>query len=168
VCEIAFLHAIVCYLIAQSEEIRLVNLSKDDYDQLNIFYLCLASRFHVRLIVGAIINVFVTFMVLALLSFQLKFIALGYTTQFGPPSFIYKAMKQMRTTRGAILFRLENLYTFFFKSIQENDKVYFKYQKECWSNAPAGSITDGLYPKDAPLGLGFGGGKENHVEINLN
>lgn len=179
-CEFAFFHAIIVYMINQNEEIRLYNLNKDVENQISLIYLCFASRFHVRLIAVSFINVFTTFMVITLLSYQLKYIALGYTTQFGPPSFLFKSIKELKTSSGAILFRLKNLFIFFFESDEENSKLYFKYQKECWAHAPAGSIYDGLYPKDSfPIGFNYpntnslnGNGnkssmKDGHVEIDL-
>ena len=155
-------------------------MNKDVENQISLIYLCFASRFHVRLIAVSFINVFTTFMVITLLSYQLKYVALGYTTQFGPPSFLFKSIKELKTSSGAILFRLKNLFIFFFESDEENSKLYFKYQKECWAHAPAGSIYDGLYPKDSfPIGFNYpntnslnGNGnkssmKDGHVEIDL-
>ena len=94
--------------------------------------------------------------------------------------FLDKSIKELKTSSGAILFRLKNLFIFFFESDEENSKLYFKYQKECWAHAPAGSIYDGLYPKDSfPIGFNYpntnslnGNGnkssmKDGHVEIDL-
>jgi hypothetical protein len=181
ICEFAFFHAIVVYMINQNEEIKLFNFNKDIENQTSLIYLCFSSRFNVRLIAVSFVNLFTTIMVITLLWYQLKYIALGYTTVFGPPSFLFKSMKELKTPSAAILFRLKNIFTFFFESEEENQKLYFKYQKECWAHAPAGSVYDGLYPRDVlPMGFNYSSSnnlnnsngnsssmKDNHVEIEL-
>jgi hypothetical protein len=74
-----FVYGAFSYLASQSEQLKIANLNKRTEDKLSISYLCIASRFHVRLMVVTLLFAFTGIMILGLFINQVKAISLGYT-----------------------------------------------------------------------------------------
>ncbi len=144
-----FLFEFYAYSIKSLEKVDYFNIGKTYDQQISAFYFFLSSQNNIWVTTLAAINGFSVFGTFFLLAFQLRFIALGFTTQFGPPSYSIKLNKHMKSFSGAILFRLSNLYVFFVGTHQELLELYYKQQKE---HALAFSTNNGqlapLYPRD--------------------
>jgi hypothetical protein len=143
--------------MAENEKLKLINAEQLPENQITIGYLCMASRFHVRLTAITILFAFTSTMIFVLFLNQIKSISLGYTKFFTAPEYFTKIKLEMKTWRGCILFRLKNLYIFFFKSAHENEKLYLRNQKDYYeiyfngtpsNNNISNNGNNKLYPGD--------------------
>lgn len=149
-CVFIFVYKIANYLFEFNEKLKIQNKNVKEDDQTDLVYFLFASTFHIWLTILAVVNIFMFFMVLFLFLYQMKFITLGYTSQFRPPIFFHKTNRRMASLLSAFKYRFENLYTFLFESCEINEELYFRNQKEY--NSTIGSEKtielDYPYPRD--------------------
>ena len=127
----------------------MLNSGKNAEEQISTIYFFFASQKNVWILTLAGINGFSVFGTFFLLAFQLRFIALGFTTQFGPPSYFIKLNRNMKTYLGAMGHRISNLYVFFFGTHQRMLDLYYKQYKEHFSSLSTNNNAIPLmYPRD--------------------
>lgn len=144
-----FLFKIFFYFDDFNNELDQINLLKPISEQLNIFYYAFASANHIWFIQLFAINSFTTIMVTFLLIYQLKFITLGFTSQFPPPFMFTKVNQKTKGFISSIFHRFENLYIFLFKSCECNEELYHRQQNDYNSNLQGNkTIALGLYPRN--------------------
>jgi hypothetical protein len=129
-CIFFFVYGVACFLIQVNNELYLSNANRAADEQITILYFLFSSTPHIWLLVQTGINVFTVFGVTFLLLFQLKFISLGFTSQFMPPGNFVVMSKKMRTTLSALKHRFDNLVVFFSGSYEQNEALYFKQLNE--------------------------------------
>ena len=144
---ITFLYEVLLALIDSTEEVKLLNLGKQYQDQMTHVYFFFASRYHIWLLTLFLIDGFAILMVVFLFLFQLRFISLGFTTQFPPPSYFVKSNKNMSTFISAVKHRLANLYVFCFGSFDENHELYFRQTRDYYASIGNQAIPL-LYPRN--------------------
>ena len=150
-CVLFFLSQIYFYFEADYQKLNEINKDKKPNEQESLIYWAFASTNHIWMIQLFAINGFTLMMVTFLLTFQLRFITLGYTSQFPPPFMFIRINKKMNGFLASISHRLENLYIFLFKSFDCNEELFHKQQAEYSINFPANkSIALGLYPRNDP------------------
>lgn len=161
VCTLVFVYSTYSHLSDLNAKINSDNVNLKEEDQSNLIYVLFTSTIDIWLVVLALINGFSALMVFFLFSFQIKFITLGYTSQFRPPAFFTKTNKKMETLMEAFKHRFENLYIFFFESCESNQNLYFRQQNEYnssmsdkpiplsfYSKSKKNNRLKDLYPKD--------------------
>lgn len=144
-----------------------LNEGKPQEEQTSAFYFFLASQNNIWVLTLAMINGFSLFGTFFLLMFQLRFLALGFTTQFGPPNFFFMFNNQMKSHFGAIHHRLNNLRVFFFGTQQALLDLYYRQQKDHWAKMAdnAAGAVPCCYPRDDSPGIdGLPG---NHVNTKV-
>ena len=144
-----FIFRALFFLMVSMERVRLHNERAtaatghtDSNMHISFVYMLCASKQHVRLVVLTVISFFTATMVSVLIGSQLRYISLGYTTQYGPPRLFYKFNRQMSTWTGALAFRMRHLYTFVFESLDENSRVYYKQQRDYFAAMLANADVD--------------------------
>lgn len=147
-----FFYGSMSYLATENEKLKLANLNIPTENQITIYYLCMASRFHVRLTAVTILFTLTGILILGLFVNQLKSISLGYTKFFTPPEYFAKIKDEMKTWSSCTLFRLKNLYIFLFKSCHENEALYINNQKDYYeifiNGKPSTANSKSIYPGD--------------------
>ena len=125
------------------------NTGKSQEEQVSLLYFLFSSQNNIWVLTLAGINGFSVFGTFFLLAFQLRYIALGFTTQFGPPMYFVKLNKRMKSVFGSLMHRIANMYIFFCGSSQEMLELYHRQQKE--HNLSLATNTGAiplLYPRD--------------------
>lgn len=149
VCTSIYLYSLYAYFVAYANELTVLNSNKLFEDQITFSYVLFSSAFHIWLAILLIVNGFSMLMVVFLFLYQIKFISLGFTSQFPPPIAFIKSHKRMSTFLSACLHRIDNLYTFFFESCETNQELYYRQQNEYRQTANiAKPIPLGYYPKN--------------------
>jgi hypothetical protein len=144
-----FLFEAYKYSLKSLHQAEALTESKSYEEQMTAAYFFLSSQNNIWVLTLAGINGFSVFGTFFLLAFQLRFVALGFTTQFGPPLYFVKLNKRMKGIFGSIMHRLANMYTFFCGSYQEMLELYHRQNKEhnlsLLTNTGAIPL---LYPRD--------------------
>jgi hypothetical protein len=61
---------------------------------------------------------------------QMKFVSIGFTSQFQPPIFFVDNSKKMNSLLNAFCHRLQNLKIFFFQSYESNEELYYQQMSD--------------------------------------
>ena len=119
-------------LADENDKLKARNFAlKDPSQQTNILFLSLTSRWHVRIVTTLLLLLVTDIMLLILLVAQIKVVTLGYTKYYKPPEKFTKKRKELRSGwLTSVKFRLRNFLTMLVGSQQQNEKMYFKYQRE--------------------------------------
>lgn len=150
VCTTIFIFSLYSYFDQYALDLAIYNKDKPLGDQISLVYVFFASGYYNWLGVLFVVNSLSMIMVIFLTLYQFRFISLGFTSQFPPPLAFIKNHKRMSTCLGALLHRIDNLYTFFFESCETNQELYYRQQNE-YRQSVAGSkvIPLSYYPKNS-------------------
>lgn len=139
-CTVYFLFNVYFYFVTFSEKLN---------EKESFLYYTFASSNQLWLTNLFTLNVFTVFMVTFLLYFQMKFVTLGFTSQFQPPPMFSATNKKMSNITRAICHRLHNVYIFFFKSFDCNEELYYQQLNEYNSSINGNkSIPLAMYPRN--------------------
>lgn len=111
-------------------KIEQLNVGLEEYDQISFTYYIFSSQTAIRVAILTFLSVLFTFMLLALFIYQIKFITLGFTSQFPPPPMYNKLNVNLKNWPSALSHRFKNAFIFFFKSAEQNANIYTAYKKE--------------------------------------
>jgi hypothetical protein len=146
-CTIYYLINVYYYFVDFSKKLDVKNVLKNPEEKYSLFYCMFASTNQIWLTNLFLINTITVFMVSFLLYFQLKFVTLGFTSQFQTPIMFTNTSKRMTNICDALTHRLNNLYIFFFKSYESNEELYYRQLSEY--NQANGNKTIALsYPRN--------------------
>jgi hypothetical protein len=129
-CTVYYLINVYEYFVNFANDLEIKNLIKSSNEKISLFYYMFASNNQIWLTVLVLINSTTVIMVSFLLYMQMKFVSIGFTSQFQPPIFFVDNSKKMNSLLNAFCHRLQNLKIFFFQSYESNEELYYQQMSD--------------------------------------
>ena len=146
-CTVYFLYNVYSYFVDFSVKLEEKNMLKSANEKYSLVYYMFTMTNQLWLAMLFLMNCLTVMMVSFLLYFQLRFVTLGFTSQFQPPVMFHSMNKQMNNIKSAFIHRMNNLHSFFFKSFEANEELYYKQLNDYYTATNGNkTIALGGYP----------------------